>query len=229
MKELFKKYQKKYIKLSKKEQDELFKRWQQGDKEAGEKLLCAFFPLIARCYGMFCDLVPKHLRDDYADELVSHFFVVASYYDPERGRFSTLYVNSAKNLTTCFRKQYERDKRRKDSFRRRMEEKQEEEFKKKDEERILKVLHHEGLKEEIEKALTKLSYLKRKVVCMYFGLLGEEAKTLEQIGEDFGMSDYKVKLILDKSLKELRKHLKHLVEGKRDDSTTKTTNPSCSE
>jgi len=68
-----------------------------------------------------------------------------------------------------------------------------------DQELMIKSLH-----EEIERVLKTLSNREADVVRMYFGLDGNHAMTLEEIGERFGLTRERVRQIKEKAIRRLR-------------------------
>jgi RNA polymerase primary sigma factor len=66
------------------------------------------------------------------------------------------------------------------------------------------ILMSESLKEEVERALTKLSAREAEVIKLYFGLDVDEALTLEEIGEKFNLTRERVRQIKEKAIRRLR-------------------------
>jgi RNA polymerase primary sigma factor len=64
----------------------------------------------------------------------------------------------------------------------------------------------ESLKQDIERALSKLTERESDVVRLYFGIGGEHAATLEEIGEKFDLTRERVRQIKEKALRKLRHH-----------------------
>ena len=62
----------------------------------------------------------------------------------------------------------------------------------------------ESLKEEVERALSKLSLREVEVIKLYFGLDTDEALTLEEIGEKFNLTRERVRQIKEKAIRRLR-------------------------
>jgi len=65
-------------------------------------------------------------------------------------------------------------------------------------------LNKESMKADLEKVLDRLTPRQKSVVCMYFGLLGQQAMTLEEIGEYFELTRERVRQIKDGALKILK-------------------------
>lgn len=63
----------------------------------------------------------------------------------------------------------------------------------------------EDLYDALQAAMTALRGREPQVVKMYFGLDGEEPRTLEQIGEQFGITRERVRQIKDKALLRIRR------------------------
>ena len=61
-----------------------------------------------------------------------------------------------------------------------------------------------SLEEEIEAALSTLDEREQKVIKLYFGLGGSIEMTLEEIGEQFGLTRERVRQIKEKALRKLR-------------------------
>jgi len=69
----------------------------------------------------------------------------------------------------------------------------------------------EILKNELEKTLSILSDRERKIVDMYFGVDGG-ALTLEQIGDEFGLTKERIRQIKEKALRKLKNNSENLFE-----------------
>jgi RNA polymerase primary sigma factor len=65
-------------------------------------------------------------------------------------------------------------------------------------------LINESLRREIERALTTLTAREADVVRLYFGLNGEHALTLEEIGEKFDLTRERVRQIKEKAIRRLK-------------------------
>lgn len=65
-------------------------------------------------------------------------------------------------------------------------------------------LLHESLRREIERALHTLTSREADVVRLYFGLNGEHAMTLEEIGEKFDLTRERVRQIKEKAIRRLK-------------------------
>jgi len=65
-------------------------------------------------------------------------------------------------------------------------------------------LLHESLRREIERALHTLTSREADVVKLYFGLSGEHAMTLEEIGEKFDLTRERVRQIKEKAIRRLK-------------------------
>lgn len=67
-----------------------------------------------------------------------------------------------------------------------------------------RILISESLKKDIESSLASLSPREAAIIRMYYGLGGEEAKTLIEIGDAFGLTQERVRQVKDKAIKRLR-------------------------
>ena len=67
------------------------------------------------------------------------------------------------------------------------------------------------LKSELEKTLSILSDREKKIVNMYFGIDGNPM-TLEQIGDEFGLTKERIRQIKEKSLRKLKNNCVNLFE-----------------
>jgi RNA polymerase primary sigma factor len=65
-------------------------------------------------------------------------------------------------------------------------------------------LMSESLKEEVERALSKLAEREAEVIKLYFGLETDEPMTLEEIGERFNLTRERVRQIKEKAIRRLR-------------------------
>jgi RNA polymerase primary sigma factor len=66
------------------------------------------------------------------------------------------------------------------------------------------ILMSESLKEEVERALSKLAEREAEVIRLYFGLDTDEPLTLEEIGEKFNLTRERVRQIKEKAIRRLR-------------------------
>lgn len=67
-----------------------------------------------------------------------------------------------------------------------------------------RILISESLKKDIESSLASLSPREAAIIRMYYGLGDEEAKTLIEIGDAFGLTQERVRQVKDKAIKRLR-------------------------
>jgi RNA polymerase primary sigma factor len=65
-------------------------------------------------------------------------------------------------------------------------------------------LVNESLRKEVQRALSTLTQREADVVTLYFGLNGEHAMTLEEIGEKFNLTRERVRQIKEKAIRRLR-------------------------
>lgn len=65
-------------------------------------------------------------------------------------------------------------------------------------------LNTESMKSDFDKVLDRLSPRQKAVISMYFGLLGQQAMTLEEIGEHFDLTRERVRQVKDGALKILK-------------------------
>lgn len=65
-------------------------------------------------------------------------------------------------------------------------------------------LLHESLRREIERSLSTLTVREANVIRLYFGLNGEHAMTLEEIGEKFDLTRERVRQIKEKAIRRLK-------------------------
>ena len=62
----------------------------------------------------------------------------------------------------------------------------------------------DSLRKEVQRALSTLTQREADVVCLYFGLDGQQALTLEEIGEKFNLTRERVRQIKEKAIRRLR-------------------------
>ena len=67
-------------------------------------------------------------------------------------------------------------------------------------------LERDSLRIEVQKALRKLSATESAVITSYFGLTDHYPKTLEEIGNNIGLTSERVRQIKEKATKKLRHH-----------------------
>ncbi|REA64065.1 RNA polymerase subunit sigma [Dyadobacter luteus] len=65
-------------------------------------------------------------------------------------------------------------------------------------------LVNESLRKEVQRALCTLTQREADVIALYFGLNGEHAMTLEEIGEKFNLTRERVRQIKEKAIRRLR-------------------------
>ncbi|MEM7108762.1 MAG: RNA polymerase sigma factor RpoD/SigA [Bacteroidota bacterium] len=65
-------------------------------------------------------------------------------------------------------------------------------------------LMNDSLRREVQRALSTLTQREADVITLYFGLNGENALTLEEIGEKFGLTRERVRQIKEKAIRRLR-------------------------
>ena len=65
-------------------------------------------------------------------------------------------------------------------------------------------LINDSLRKEIDRALSTLTSREADVIKYYFGLNGEHAMTLEEIGEKFNLTRERVRQIKEKAIRRLR-------------------------
>lgn len=73
------------------------------------------------------------------------------------------------------------------------------------------IMSEDILKGELEKTLSILSERERKIIDMYFGVDGG-ALTLEQIGDEFGLTKERIRQIKEKALRKLKNNCENLFE-----------------
>jgi RNA polymerase primary sigma factor len=67
-----------------------------------------------------------------------------------------------------------------------------------------KSLLTDSLRKEIERVLSTLTYREANIIRLYFGLNGKHPHTLEEIGEEFGLTRERVRQIKEKAIKRLK-------------------------
>lgn len=65
-------------------------------------------------------------------------------------------------------------------------------------------LMNDSLRREVQRALSTLTQREGDVITLYFGLNGEHALTLEEVGEKFSLTRERVRQIKEKAIKRLR-------------------------
>lgn len=65
-------------------------------------------------------------------------------------------------------------------------------------------LMNDSLRREVQRALSTLTQRESDVIALYFGLNGEHALTLEEIGEKFNLTRERVRQIKEKAIRRLR-------------------------
>jgi len=65
-------------------------------------------------------------------------------------------------------------------------------------------LINDSLRKEVQQALSTLTQREADVITLYFGLNGEHAMTLEEIGEKFNLTRERVRQIKEKAIRRLR-------------------------
>lgn len=65
-------------------------------------------------------------------------------------------------------------------------------------------LINDSLKKEIERTLSTLTDREGDIIRLYFGLNGKHAHTLEEIGQEFGLTRERVRQIKEKAIKKLK-------------------------
>jgi len=65
-------------------------------------------------------------------------------------------------------------------------------------------LINDSLRKEVQRALSTLTQREADVIMLYFGLNGEHAMTLEEIGEKFNLTRERVRQIKEKAIRRLR-------------------------
>lgn len=65
-------------------------------------------------------------------------------------------------------------------------------------------LMNDSLRREVQRALSTLTQREADVITLYFGLNGEHAMTLEEIGEKFSLTRERVRQIKEKAIRRLR-------------------------
>lgn len=73
------------------------------------------------------------------------------------------------------------------------------------------ILTEEVLKGELDKTLSILSDREKRIVDMYFGIDGGSL-TLEQIGDEFGLTKERIRQIKEKALRKLKNNCDNLFE-----------------
>ena len=65
-------------------------------------------------------------------------------------------------------------------------------------------LLNDSLRREVQRALSTLTLREADVVTLHFGLNGHAARTLEEIGEQFGLTRERVRQIKEKAIRRLK-------------------------
>jgi RNA polymerase primary sigma factor len=68
-------------------------------------------------------------------------------------------------------------------------------------------LNKDSMKSDLVKVLDRLTERQKSVISMYFGLFGQQAMTLEEIGEHFNLTRERVRQIKDGAVKVLKCHV----------------------
>jgi RNA polymerase primary sigma factor len=66
-----------------------------------------------------------------------------------------------------------------------------------------------SLRQEIERSLATLGDREAEILRFYFGLKGYQAHTLEEIGDEFGLTRERVRQIKEKAIKKLKNHYRN--------------------
>ena len=64
--------------------------------------------------------------------------------------------------------------------------------------------NEDAFRKDLEKVIDKLKPREKRILCMYFGLLGHQAMTLEEIGDYFELTRERVRQIKDNAIRALR-------------------------
>lgn len=81
----------------------------------------------------------------------------------------------------------------------------------------------ESLKEELEKSIDELSPREGKIIRQRYGFYGETPKTLEEIGNELGITRERVRQIENKAMRKLEKNIKIKHLNKNDDGYENVT------
>ncbi len=66
------------------------------------------------------------------------------------------------------------------------------------------VFYDESLQKDLEVVINKLNSKQKRVICMYYGLMGFQGMTLEEIGDYFSLTRERVRQIKDSAVRALR-------------------------
>ena len=66
-----------------------------------------------------------------------------------------------------------------------------------------------SLRKEIERSLSTLSQREADIIRYYFGLNNYQPHTLEEIGDEFGLTRERVRQIKEKAIKKLKNHYRN--------------------
>lgn len=68
-------------------------------------------------------------------------------------------------------------------------------------------LNKTSMQSDLIKVLDRLTPRQKSVICMYYGLMGQQAMTLEEIGEHFSLTRERVRQVKDGAIKILKCHV----------------------
>jgi RNA polymerase primary sigma factor len=74
----------------------------------------------------------------------------------------------------------------------------------KDNNKMEKIFNDESFLKDIESVINKLKFREKRVLCMYYGIMGYQAMTLEEIGDYFDLTRERVRQIKDNAIRSLR-------------------------
>jgi len=199
-------------KLSEEEQKELFSRYYQGDMEARNLLIKHNLYVVANVGCKYIERLKMPLDDIISIGIIGLFKAIETYdedYNIPLGAFVALCVNGELKTHIRHLKRQKRNNFNDISLQKNLTSSEEDDFSLEDifyheNDLLEKEVEENNLSEKMHFILSKLSQEERELLILRFGLVDDEYRSCEAVGQMVGLEGERVRVKCKKAIMKLR-------------------------